>query len=298
MPDKNNDAFEARLTWLDQQVGLLGRQYLFQRGDDRCQASLLSIREWTNAPPEITSTARHLEPGGDYRCTLALDKQLPDTFGSSSFALLDPNTRQPVAEGDLLHRLRRASNIHRQVLSISREHREGLNGHQGKVIWFTGLSGAGKSTIANALEQRLHALGFHTYLLDGDNVRHGLNKDLGFSEADRVENIRRIAEVARLMLDAGLVVLTAFISPFRQDRQTARELVGAENFIEVHVATPLEVCEQRDPKGLYKKARRGELPNLTGIGSPYEPPLTPEIRLHSERSTLPQMVDILLASLI
>jgi bifunctional enzyme CysN/CysC len=167
--------------------------------------------------------------------------------------------------------------VHRQALSVTREDRERLNGHQGKVIWFTGLSGSGKSTIANALEKVLHAQGRRTYILDGDNVRQGLNKDLGFTDADRVENIRRVAEVAKLMMDAGLIVMTAFISPFRAERQMARELIGADNFIEVFVDTPLAVCEQRDPKGLYKKARSGQLPNMTGINSPYEAPINPEL---------------------
>jgi bifunctional enzyme CysN/CysC len=168
--------------------------------------------------------------------------------------------------------LRRAQNVHRQALSITRTAREHLNGHVGRVIWFTGLSGSGKSTIANALEKALHAQGMRTYILDGDNVRQGMNKDLGFTDADRVENIRRVAEVAKLMMDAGLIVLTAFISPFRAEREMARRLIGEENFVEVFVDTPLALCEQRDPKGLYKKARSGQLPNMTGINSPYEPP--------------------------
>lgn len=179
------------------------------------------------------------------------------------------------------HSSRRAQNLHRQALSITREDRERLNGHQCKVIWFTGLSGSGKSTIANTLEKELHAQGKRTYILDGDNVRQGLNKDLGFTDADRVENIRRVAEVARLMLDAGLIVIAAFISPFRVERQMARELIGEDNFIEVFVDTPLAVCEQRDPKGLYKKARQGQLPNMTGISSPYEPPAQPDLVINS-----------------
>lgn len=179
------------------------------------------------------------------------------------------------------HNSRRAQNVHCQALSITREDRERLNGHRGKVIWFTGLSGSGKSTIANTLEKELHALGKRTYILDGDNVRQGLNKDLGFTDADRVENIRRVAEVARLMLDAGLIVIAAFISPFRAERQMARELIGEDNFIEVFVDTPLAVCEQRDPKGLYKKARRGQMPNMTGIGSAYEPPAQPDLVVNS-----------------
>ena len=166
--------------------------------------------------------------------------------------------------------------LHHQSFTIDRGDREKLNGQKSKVIWFTGLSGSGKSTLANALEQQFHQQGRHTYILDGDNIRQGLNKDLGFSDNDRIENIRRIAEVAKLMLDAGLIVMTAFISPFRREREMARELIGAENFIEVYVATPLTICEQRDPKGLYKKARSGQIKDMTGIDSPYEIPEKPK----------------------
>ena len=168
-------------------------------------------------------------------------------------------------------------NIFQQKLNISRKERESLNGHKGRVIWLTGLSGSGKSSIANAMEVALHANGYRTYILDGDNVRGGLSRDLGFSDADRVENIRRITEVSRLMMDAGLIVMTAFISPFRHEREMARNLVGEEHFVEVYVSTPLEVCEERDVKGLYKKARAGQLPNMTGIDSAYEAPLSPEV---------------------
>jgi bifunctional enzyme CysN/CysC len=202
-----------------------------------------------------------------------------------------------VAAGMITHSLRRAQNVHSQALSVSRAQREKLNGHPGKVIWFTGLSGSGKSTIANALEVALHGRGYRTYILDGDNVRQGLNKDLGFTDADRVENIRRIAEVAKLMLDAGLIVMTAFISPFIRERQMARELIGPENFVEVYVSTSLEVCEQRDVKGLYKKARNGQLPNLSGIGSPYEAPTEPDIQITSEAS-LAEAVERLLSEVI
>lgn len=172
-----------------------------------------------------------------------------------------------------------SGDVHRQLLSITREHREALHGHPGAVIWMTGLSGAGKSTIANALEVALHGLGVRTYLLDGDNLRLGLNRDLGFSDADRVENVRRIAEVARLMLDAGMVVICAAISPFERERQAARERIGAGRFIEVFVDTPLALCEARDPKGLYGKARAGQIANFTGIDSPYEAPARPDVRI-------------------
>lgn len=168
------------------------------------------------------------------------------------------------------------SHLFSQSFDISRKEREALKGQRGKVIWLTGLSGSGKSTLANALERALHQAGKHTYILDGDNIRCGLNKDLGFSDVDRAENIRRIAEVANLMADAGLIVITAFISPFKREREMARNLIGTAHFLEVYVSTPLEICEQRDPKGLYQKARRGELENMTGITSPYEPPEHPE----------------------
>lgn len=183
-----------------------------------------------------------------------------------------------------------ATNIYKQELSVTRQDREYLHGHKGKVIWFTGLSGSGKSTIANALEKELHAHGKRTYILDGDNIRHGLNKDLGFTDADRVENIRRIAEVSKLMLDAGLIVITAFISPFRVEREMARKLIGDNNFLEVYVSTSLEVCEKRDVKGLYKKARDGQIPNMTGIDSPYEAPEKANYEIDTEKDSIENSV--------
>jgi bifunctional enzyme CysN/CysC len=177
--------------------------------------------------------------------------------------------------------VRRATHVHWQALDVNRQARQALNGHGSGVVWLTGLSGAGKSTIANALEKKLHSAGIRTYLLDGDNVRHGLNRDLGFTAEDRIENIRRVAEVARLMVDAGIVVITAFISPFRTERQLARNLFGEGEFFEVYVQTPLAIAEQRDVKGLYKKARSGQLKHFTGIDSPYEEPLHPEITIDS-----------------
>jgi bifunctional enzyme CysN/CysC len=185
--------------------------------------------------------------------------------------------------------LRRAENLHWQAVSVDQEARALMKGQTPRCFWFTGLSGSGKSTIANLVEKRLHTLGYHTYLLDGDNVRHGLNKDLGFTDEDRVENIRRVAEVAKLMTDAGLIVLVSFISPFRSEREMARSLFAANVFAEVFVDTPIEICEQRDVKGLYKKARAGKIPNFTGIDSPYEPPLSPEFHLRTLEASTEQL---------
>ncbi len=184
--------------------------------------------------------------------------------------------------------------VHPHASTVSRINRQQLSGHAGKVIWFTGLSGSGKSTLANALDAALYERGLHTYLLDGDNVRRGLNRDLGFSDADRVENIRRIAEVAHLMMDAGLIVLTAFISPFAREREMARTLIGAENFLEIYVDAPLEVCEQRDVKGLYRLARAGKIAHMTGIDSPYEPPAAPDYTAHTDQESLANIVSELL----
>ncbi len=194
--------------------------------------------------------------------------------------------------------LPRASNLHRQTLTLSQAHRAAQKGQTPRCIWFTGLSGSGKSTIADELDKRLHAQGRHTYLLDGDNLRHGLNRDLGFTEADRVENIRRVGEVAKLMVDAGLIVLVSFISPFRAERQLARELFAPGEFVEVFVDTPLAECERRDTKGLYAKARRGELKNFTGIDSPYEPPLAAEVHLHPDRQAVQACIDQIIAQII
>ena len=231
-------------------------------------------------------------------CNIATSKPLVyDGYQNSKtlggFILVDRYTHATVAAGMIRHSLRRAQNVHSQALTITRSDRENLNGHKGRVIWFTGLSGSGKSTIANALEVALHAQGKRTYILDGDNIRQGLNKDLGFTDADRVENIRRISEVAKLMMDAGMIVLNALISPFRREREMVRELIGPENFVEVYVSTPLEVCEQRDVKGLYKKARGGQLPNFSGISSPYEPPEGAQVTINSSLMSVTESVSFL-----
>ena len=281
-PLETTDQFEATLAWLNEDAGLVGRSYEIKLATQWASASITGIKYRVNVNTLAHEAGRALALNEIGVCNLACSKPLVfDSYENSrtlgSFILVDKFTHATVAAGMIRHSLRRAQNVHRQPLSVTRPDRERLNGHKGRVIWFTGLSGSGKSTIANALEVALHAQGRRTYLLDGDNIRQGLNKDLGFTDADRVENIRRIAEVARLMMDAGMIVMTAFISPFRRERDMARELIGAVNFIEVYVSTPLAVCEERDAKGLYKKARGGQLPNMTGIGSPYEVPEAPEL---------------------
>jgi bifunctional enzyme CysN/CysC len=214
------------------------------------------------------------------------------------FILIDKMTNGTVAAGMLDFALRRSQNVHRQALSVGRETHAQLKNQKPAVLWFTGLSGAGKSTIANLVEQRLVRMNRHTFLLDGDNVRHGLNKDLGFTESDRIENIRRVGEVARLMADAGLIVLTAFISPFRADREMVRNMMDDGEFVEIFVDTPLSVAEKRDVKGLYKKARSGELKNFTGIDSPYEPPEMPEIHVDTTELTAEEAADLIVEKLI
>ncbi|RCX09379.1 sulfate adenylyltransferase subunit CysN [Extensimonas vulgaris] len=285
-PLEMTDQFEATLVWMHDEPGLLGRAYELKLANQWAGASITSLKYRLDVNTQAHESCKQLALNDIAVVNLALSKPLvfaPYTANQTlgGFILVDKFTHATVAAGMIRHNLRRAQNVHRQALSITREDRERLNGHKGKVIWFTGLSGSGKSTIANALEKELHAQGKRTYILDGDNVRQGLNKDLGFTDADRVENIRRVAEVAKLMMDAGLIVMTAFISPFRAERQMARELIGEDNFIEVFVDTPLEVCEQRDPKGLYKKARSGQLPNMTGINSPYEPPTAAALTINT-----------------
>jgi bifunctional enzyme CysN/CysC len=217
--------------------------------------------------------------------TIATDKPIAfDSYGTNpltgSFILVDRISNATLGAGVMEFGLRRAQNLSYQSFDVNRKVRAELKGQTAQIVWFTGLSGSGKSTVANLIEKRLTADGRHAYILDGDNVRHGLNKDLGFTDEDRVENIRRVAEVARLMADAGLIVLVSFISPFRNERRLAREVAGDIPFTEVYVNTPLEVCEARDPKGLYAKARRGEIKNFTGISSPYEAPESPDVTLH------------------
>jgi bifunctional enzyme CysN/CysC len=298
-PLEMTDQFEAHLIWMDQEAGLMGRNYDLKLATQWATASITNIKHRININTLAREACTQLTLNDISVCNLATTKPLVfESYENSrtlgGFILVDRASHATVAAGLIRHSLRRAQNVHKQALSITRAEREKLNGHKGSVIWFTGLSGSGKSTIANALEVELHALGQRTYILDGDNIRQGLNKDIGFTDADRVENIRRIAEVAKLMMDAGLVVMTAFISPFRREREMARELIGAENFVEVFVNTSLAVCEQRDVKGLYKKARNGQIPNMTGVNSPYEAPQLPDVVIDTGHDSLTQAVKTLL----
>jgi len=283
-PPQVANQFETTLVWMDDEHLLPGRPYLLKIGARTVGASVTELKHRVNVNTLEHTAAKTLELNEIGICNLSLDQAIPfeayaDNRDLGGFILIDRLSNRTVGAGMLHFALRRSENIHWQATDVDKTARAALKGQKGRVVWFTGLSGAGKSTIANLVEKRLLAEGRHTYLLDGDNVRHGLNKDLGFTEEDRVENIRRIAEVARLMVDAGLIVLTAFISPFRAERRLARELVGEGEFVEVFIDTPLAEAEKRDVKGLYKKARAGDLKNFTGIDSPYEEPENAEIRI-------------------
>jgi bifunctional enzyme CysN/CysC len=284
------DQFEATVIWMHDEEMLPGRPYLMKIGARTTGVALATPKYKVNVNTLEHLAARTLKLNEIGVCNLSVDHAVPfdpytENRDTGGFILIDRMTNNTVGAGLLHFALRRSQNIHWQSIDVNKDAHAALKGHRPCVVWFTGLSGAGKSTIANIVERKLHAMGRHTYLLDGDNVRHGLNRDLGFTEADRVENIRRVAEVARLMVDAGLVVLVSFISPFRAERRMARGLVQQDEFCEVFVDTPLAVAEQRDRKGLYRKARRGELVNFTGIDSPYEPPEHPEVRVDTVAST-------------
>jgi bifunctional enzyme CysN/CysC len=281
------DQFEASIVWMSEDAMLPGRPYLVKLGATTLGASLGQPKYVVdiNTLEHLAARTLHLNEIGV--CNLTLDRAVAfdayaDNRDTGSFIVIDRYSNQTVGAGMLHFALRRSQNIHWQATDVDKDARARQNGHRPCVLWMTGLSGSGKSTIANVVERELHALGARTYLLDGDNVRHGLNKDLGFTAADRVENIRRVGEVAKLMVDAGLIVITAFISPFRSERRLARSMFDDREFIEFFVDTPLAIVEQRDPKGLYKKARRGELKNFTGIDSPYEVPETPELHIRTQ----------------
>jgi bifunctional enzyme CysN/CysC len=280
---------------MDKEVGYAGRSFWLKLGTTMVYAQITAIKHRININNFERLSATKLEFNELYLVVVKTDRPISferylDCPPMGAFILIDRISNQTVAAGMIEFALRRAANIHRQKLEIDKISRRQLNGHGSQVLWFTGLSGSGKSTIANALEKVLHARGIRTYLLDGDNLRQGLNSDLGFAEADRVENIRRVGEVAKLLVDAGIVVLTAFISPFQAERDSVRELFKEGEFWEIFVDTPLEVAEHRDPKGLYKKARQGEIPNFTGIGSPYEPPEKPEFHIKTTEQSAEQAV--------
>jgi bifunctional enzyme CysN/CysC len=296
------DQFEAALVWMHEEHLLPGRSYLMKLGTRTVAATVMDVKYQVNVNTLEHTAAKTLELNSIGVCTLNLDRPIgfdpyTENRDTGGFILIDRMTNATVGAGMIHFALRRSQNVHVQHTDVDKAARCALNGQKSCIVWFTGLSGAGKSTIANLLEKRLHAMGHRTYLLDGDNMRHGLNKDLGFTDIDRIENIRRVAEVAKLMVDAGLIVMTAFISPFRAERAMARSLVQEDEFLEVHIDVPLAVAEQRDVKGLYKKARRGELKNFTGIDARYEPPEAPQLRIASDRTSADDAVDRIVALL-
>ena len=283
-PPQVASQFEATIVWMHEEPMLQGRAYLMKAGTRTVSATIAPLKHRIDVNTLEHVPAERLELNDIGVCELELDRAIPfepylESRALGGFILIDRITNNPVGAGLINFALRRSQNVHWQALDVDKQVRSLQKGQKACVLWLTGLSGAGKSTIANLIEKRLTAAGRHTYLLDGDNVRHGLNKDLGFTAQDRVENIRRVAEVSKLMVDAGLIVLVSFISPFRSERRMARALFAPGEFLEVFVDTPLAEAESRDVKGLYRKARRGELKNFTGIDSPYEAPEDPEIHI-------------------
>ncbi|MBB3066594.1 sulfate adenylyltransferase subunit CysN [Limibacillus halophilus] len=298
-PPQAADQFEVKLLWMAEHHLMPGRAYTVKIGTKQVTGTVTDIKHLIDVNSGAHLAGKAVELNEIAVVNISFDRpvvfepyQQNRTLGA--FIMIDRMTNDTVGAGMIDFALRRASNIHWQALDVSKESRATLKNQTARCLWFTGLSGSGKSTIANLLEKRLHSLGKHTYLLDGDNVRHGLNRDLGFTETDRVENIRRVAEVSRLMVDAGLIVLVSFISPYRSERDLARSLFDEGEFLEVFVDTPLALCEARDPKGLYAKARRGEIKNFTGIDSGYEPPEKPEMRLETADLSPEQAVTLLL----
>ena len=289
------DQFSVNMIWMSEENCFPGRSYIAKIHNNSSTIKILDIKKIYNVNTLEHSPGKQLDLNDVAEVTVSLNKNVPfmsyqENKNMGSMIIIDPISNQTIGVGMINFALRRAQNIHLQSLSITKELREKMNGHKGQVLWLTGLSGSGKSTIANALEKQLYAEGKKTYVLDGDNIRHGLNKDLGFTDKDRVENIRRVAEVAKLMCDAGLIVITAFISPFRTEREMARSLFQSDEFKEIFISTPLKIAEQRDPKGLYKKARSGEIPNFTGINSPYEKPIKPELTIDTSKTSVAQSV--------
>ena len=301
-PPEVADQFAAHLLWMDAAPLLPGRPYWLQIGTRTVSATVTEIKHRVDVNTQEPLAAKRLALNEVGYCNLSLDE--PVAFAPyarnrtlGGFILIDRQTNATVAAGTLEFALRRAGNVHWQHLTVDKQARARIKGQQPRVLWFTGLSGAGKSTIANLVDKRLHALGYHTFLLDGDNVRHGLNRDLGFTDEDRVENIRRVTEVARLMTEAGLIVLVSFISPFRAERALARSRFEPGEFLEIFVDAPLALAESRDVKGLYRKARAGQIPNFTGIDSPYEVPQAPELRLDTATHSAEALAEQVLAAL-
>jgi bifunctional enzyme CysN/CysC len=302
-PPEVSDQFESTIVWMDDDPLIPRRAYWMKLGTQTVSATVQPPKYITNVNTLEQLAAKTLELNAIGVAELATDKPVvfePYTANRAlgGFILIDKISNRTVGAGMLHFSLRRAQNVHWQATDISRADHAALKNQKAKVLWFTGLSGSGKSTIANEVEKSLNLMNRHTFLLDGDNVRHGLNKDLGFTEADRIENIRRVGEVAKLMADAGLIVLTAFISPFRAERDMVRSMLPEGEFIEIFVDTPLEVAEVRDVKGLYKKARSGQLKNFTGIDSPYEPPEQPEIRVNTVEMTPQDAAQYIIRQLI
>ncbi|MGE0828167.1 MAG: sulfate adenylyltransferase subunit CysN [Hyphomonadaceae bacterium] len=301
-PPETADQFETTIIWMADEALLPGRPYWLKIGAQTVSAQITEIKHKVNVNTLEQLAAKTLELNEIGACNIALDRAIAfDAYAENrdlgGFILIDRATNATVGAGMIRFSLRRARNIHWQALDVDRAARAHIKGQRPAVLWFTGLSGSGKSTIANLVEKKLHSLGRHTVLLDGDNVRHGLNRDLGFTDADRVENIRRVAEVARLMADAGLIVLVSFISPFRAERALARSLMPDGEFYEIFIDTPLAEAERRDVKGLYKKARAGELSNFTGVDSPYEAPEQPEIHIETLRQAPAEAAEAIVARL-
>jgi bifunctional enzyme CysN/CysC len=302
-PAPEADQFSAHVLWMGDEPLLPNRGYWMKIGTRTANARVTSIKHKVDVNTQAKLAAHRLELNEVGYCNIDLDQLIAfEAYATNStlggFILIDRQSHATVACGMLDFALRRAANVHWQQLDVDKKTRGQSKGQHPRCVWFTGLSGAGKSTIANLLERRLSTLGYHTYLLDGDNLRHGLNRDLGFTPGARVENVRRVAEVANLMVDAGLIVLVSVISPFRGEREFARELFEDGEFIEVYVDTPLEECERRDPKGLYRKARAGEISNFTGIDSPYETPESPDVHLRTKEMPMDAMLDALVAQVL
>ncbi|MGY8972377.1 MAG: sulfate adenylyltransferase subunit CysN [Sphingomonadales bacterium] len=306
-PPEVADQFETTIVWMDDEPLVVGRAYWLKLGSQMVSATVaepkfeIDVNNPSGSGSHLASQTLHLNQIGV--CEITTDKRIvfdpyTDNRALGGFILIDKITHHTVGAGMLHFSLRRSQNVHWQATDITRDHHAAMKNQTPRVLWFTGLSGSGKSTIANEVEKKLAIMNRHTFLLDGDNVRHGLNKDLGFTESDRIENIRRIGEVAKLMTDAGLIVLTAFISPFRADRKLVRDMIDSGEFIEIHVDTPLEVAEARDVKGLYKKAREGKLKNFTGIDSPYEAPEDPEIRVNTVEMSPEEAADYIIGKIL